>query len=152
MSGGPSVCCIAIHEIAGSWCDSEVVGIGLSWNCQMGERGHQSEGKPAWWKTIRMKIMREENETGRAGELCHYQDPQRCDPLSDIFSRPGGERIMAKCCTKPLPQQDPFMKDGSQRWVWNGIISRAVINTNAAFGLRLSLTPQSWIQQVPDAH
>lgn len=45
MSGGPSVCCIAIHEIASSWCDSEVVGIDLSWNRQMGERGNESEGK-----------------------------------------------------------------------------------------------------------
>lgn len=50
---------------------------------------------------------------------------------------------MAKYCTKPLPKQDLFMKDGSQRWVWNGIISRVVITTNTAFGLRLSLSPCS---------
>lgn len=146
MSGGLSVGCIAIHELADSWCDSEVVGIDLSWSRQMGERGNESEAKPAWWKTIRMKIMREENGTGRAGERCHCQAPQR--RLLYVFSRPGGECVMAKCCTKPLPQQDLFMKDGSQRWARNGIISQS----NTAFGLRLSLTLQSWIQQVPDVH
>lgn len=43
MSGGLSVCYIAIHKIAVFWCYNGVVGIDLYWNSQMGERGNERE-------------------------------------------------------------------------------------------------------------